>query len=588
MIISKKINKNFSHQNLLFFIFLFLDVNLESPHDYSKDDDKSTASPALHSKELEQLVPNPLAMLKMIPFDQLKALAAQLPQSQTVLKCNHCDHLSETKLDMEQHFEAAHPNLECSSTALPSISALMAAAQMNFNPDASKMDVSMNDSKVDDLTDKMLDDSDKKDTDVMTIEPDIDGVIINNSSRSSSAVSMLQNEESEEKILQRATPQKKVSPSPFSTSSTTDEYSVMCPLCQENFTERKPLEQHVMTVHSVNSEGLNRLLQLVDTSHWVNHKKSPSTSGPDYECLVCNDILKSMNDLLMHATDHQHFSITGMNQFCCLLKTCQQKFANEAQVQQHFRSAHLNIVISERHVYKYRCPMCPLAFKTEEKLNNHFMYHTMRDATKCSICSRNFRSTTSLQRHIEQVHGTPNAELNKSTELTDDERMQTPNDDAISNDDDAEYDDRNSEQMPDAKRFKAINRNEKITSYSLEKYHDPNRPYKCEDCFESFTQANILAVHKNSVSHLHRVKKKQGETHSGSSTPALGTSPNQIGEFDRRSVDFDRKSIDFEMEINNSMEGNKRKLSTDNDYDSPKKRFKCDICKVSWSATCYF
>lgn len=224
--------------------------------------------------------------------------------------------------------------------------------------------------------------------------------------------------------------------------------------------------------------------------------------------------------------------------------------------------------------------MCPLAFKTEEKLNNHFMYHSMRDATKCNICSRNFRSTTSLQRHIEQVHSTPSQDLNKSTDLTDDERMQTPNDDAISNEDDNEFE--GDQMMPDAKRFKAINRSEKVTNYSLEKYHDPNRPFKCEDCFESFTQANILAVHKNSVSHLHRVnKKKQGEaSHSGSSTPALGTSPNQVSEFDRRSVDFDRKSIDFEMEISNSMEGNKRKLSSDNDYDSPKKRFKCDICKV--------
>lgn len=531
-----------------------------------------------HQHQLQQQqqneVPNPLAMLKMIPFDQLKALAANLPQSQTVLKCNHCDHLTETKHEMDQHFEAAHPSVECSSIALPSISALMAAAQMNFAQEP-KMD---DKNPIDDLTDKMLlDDSmDKKDTDVMTIEPDIDGVIANNSSRSSSAVSMLENEEK----VQRATPQKKPSPSPLSTSTTADEYSVMCPLCQENFTERKTLEMHVMNVHSVNAEGLNRLLQLVDTSHWLNNKKSPTASPGDYECLVCSDTLKSMNDLLMHATDHQHFSISGMNQFCCLLKTCHQKFTTETQVQQHFRAAHLNIVISERHVYKYRCPMCPLAFKTEEKLSNHFMYHSMRDATKCSICSRNFRSTTSLQRHIEQVHSAqPAVDLNKSvvSELTDDERMQTPNDDSLMSNDEDES------EMPDAKRFKAINRSEKVTAnYSLEKYHDPNRPYKCEDCYESFTQANILAVHKNSVSHLHRVKKKQGETHSGSSTPALGASPNQICgvDFDRRSVDFDRKSIDFEMEINNTIEGSKRKLSSDNDYDSPKKRFKCDICKV--------
>lgn len=545
----------------------------------------------------------PLNLLKMVPFEQLQQLAASLPASQTILKCNQCDHLTENKIEMEQHFDQNHPNNpECNSIVLPSMSALMAAAQMNFEP---KMDQIKNDEKSDDLTDKMLDDADKAkqncDADVMTIEPDIDGVIINNSSRSSSAVSMLEGEDKISTGAMRTTPQSQhiQKSSPFSSSSVMNEdYSIMCPLCQESFTERKALEQHVMCIHSVNADGLNRLLQLVDTSHWLNNKKSPersaSTGGAsmgDFECLVCSDTLKNMNDLLMHATDHQHFMITGLNQFGCLLKSCHQKFSNETQVQQHFRSAHLNIVISERHVYKYRCPMCPLAFKTEEKLNNHFMYHTMRDATKCNICNRNFRSTTSLQRHIEQVHGTPTQDMGKSTDLTDDERMQTPHEDVISNDDDqdiSEFDGQNDHANDEssAKRFKAMKRNEKVTNYSLEKYHDPNRPYKCDDCFESFTQANILTVHKNSVSHLHRVKQKQKETHSGSSTPALATSPNQIGEFDRRSVDFDRKSIDYDMEIASvGGDSNKRKLSTDNDYDSPKKRFKCDICKVSFDSS---
>ena len=501
---------------------------------------------------------------------------------------------------MEQHFDQNHPNNpDCNSIVLPSMAALMAAAQMNFEP---KMDQIKNDDKCDDLTDKMLDDTDKSkptcEADVMTIEPDIDGVIINNSSRSSSAVSMMEDEKISTGAM-RTTPQNQQmqKSSPFSTSVINDEYSIMCPLCQESFTERKSLEQHVMCIHSVNADGLNRLLQLVDTSHWLNNKKSPersaSTGGAsagEFECLVCSDTLKNLNDLLMHATDHQHFTITGLNQFGCLLKSCSNRFTTETQVQQHFRSAHLNIVISERHVYKYRCPMCPLAFKTEEKLNNHFMYHTMRDATKCNICSRNFRSTTSLQRHVEQVHGTPNQDLNKSTDLTDDERIQTPQDEAMSNDDDqevSEYDGQNSEQINEenaAKRFKAMKRNDKITNYSLEKYHDPNRPYKCDDCYESFTQANILTVHKNSVSHLHRVKQKQKETRSGSSTPALASSPNQGADFDRRSVEFDRKSVDYEMEISNTAgDSNKRKLSSDNDYDSPKKRFKCDICKVAYA-----
>ncbi|XP_065314347.1 uncharacterized protein LOC135923494 [Gordionus sp. m RMFG-2023] len=42
---------------------------------------------------------------------------------------------------------------------------------------------------------------------------------------------------------------------------------------------------------------------------------------------------------------------------------------------------------------------------------------------------------------------------------------------------------------------------------ALEKFWDPSRPFKCPLCLESFTQKNILLVHFNSVSHLHRLKR---------------------------------------------------------------------------------
>ena len=45
---------------------------------------------------------------------------------------------------------------------------------------------------------------------------------------------------------------------------------------------------------------------------------------------------------------------------------------------------------------------------------------------------------------------------------------------------------------------------------------DPNRPFKCDVCKESFTQKNILLVHYNSVSHLHRLKKTMQESQQNS------------------------------------------------------------------------
>ena len=46
-----------------------------------------------------------------------------------------------------------------------------------------------------------------------------------------------------------------------------------CPLCSEKFPNQDRLESHAMSVHSVNSEGLQRLQSLINGSHWLNKKE---------------------------------------------------------------------------------------------------------------------------------------------------------------------------------------------------------------------------------------------------------------------------------------------------------------------------
>ncbi|XP_039769791.1 zinc finger homeobox protein 2 [Ornithorhynchus anatinus] len=58
----------------------------------------------------------------------------------------------------------------------------------------------------------------------------------------------------------------------------------------------------------------------------------------------------------------------------------------------------------------------------------------------------------------------------------------------------------------------------KTSNLALDKFLDPARPYKCTVCKESFTQKNILLVHYNSVSHLHKMKKAAADP----SAPARG------------------------------------------------------------------
>lgn len=78
-----------------------------------------------------------------------------------------------------------------------------------------------------------------------------------------------------------------------------------------------------------------------------------------------------------------------------------------------------------------------------------------------------------------------------------------------------------------------------------DRYFDPLRPFKCEQCHESFTQKNILLVHFNSVSHLNKVKKKS------------------------------------ECSDDNITSLKRKLIETDSEHQ--RKRFKCDICKVAYA-----
>jgi hypothetical protein len=52
------------------------------------------------------------------------------------------------------------------------------------------------------------------------------------------------------------------------------ELVVTCPLCQEGFKGKETLEEHAMQIHSINTEGLQRLMMLMQGSHWLNNIKS--------------------------------------------------------------------------------------------------------------------------------------------------------------------------------------------------------------------------------------------------------------------------------------------------------------------------
>ncbi|KAI8426506.1 hypothetical protein MSG28_005320 [Choristoneura fumiferana] len=342
----------------------------------------------------------------------------------------------------------------------------------------------------------------------------------------------------------------------------------ICPLCQDAFKERAALERHVMQIHSVNSEGLQRLLLLVDQSHWLNGgtqtsredgrqgdeereisspRSEGSADGETERCSTCNRTFRNVDELCQHQNESGHFELKQTPQgpgYVCWKKGCNRYFDTAHALQNHFREAHArnsiaNMSVSEKHVYKYRCNQCSLAFKTVEKLQLHSQYHVIRDATKCVLCGRSFRSVLALQKHVETSHselseeelsafkrslasnpllqGGQGTALDAATaELLRKETLRTPEDEL------GEQDDRDSSATvaDESGHNDAENSDDSIIykdqqfledylnsqAMAEDSYNDPNRKYKCHRCKVAFTRQSYLTAHNKTL--LHRKGEK--------------------------------------------------------------------------------
>lgn len=98
-----------------------------------------------------------------------------------------------------------------------------------------------------------------------------------------------------------------------------DEYEgKQCPLCQEHFKNQDRLNEHALSVHSVNPEGLARLQSLINGSHWLANKQGkdntqeeerslrPSSADKGIDLIIknihCNDLFKASIINLLTAT----------------------------------------------------------------------------------------------------------------------------------------------------------------------------------------------------------------------------------------------------------------------------------------------
>lgn len=383
-------------------------------------------------------------------------------------------------------------------------------------------------------------------------------------------------------------------------NSSASEQLFQCPLCQDAFKERSSLERHVMQIHSVNSEGLQRLLMLVDQSHWLNQASrtptpnnstnqiqtppnqivsptsvsskdstkleksdashteaepdllSPNsddnTESESERCGTCFKTFRNIDELCFHQNETGHLEIKQTPSgpgYMCWKKGCNQFFPTAHTLQMHFKEIHAknsitNMSVSEKHVYKYRCNQCSLAFKTLEKLQLHSQYHMIRDATKCVLCGRSFRSLVALHKHVESVHSElTDDELNaykqslmnnplllaglqgqvldsstndilKKESLRNDDNESGECDDSkdlnTSHDDSNQNDGENSDDSINYKDQQFLEDYLNSQAIAEDSYNDPNRKYKCHRCKVAFTRQSYLTAHNKTL--LHRKGEK--------------------------------------------------------------------------------
>lgn len=275
--------------------------------------------------------------------------------------------------------------------------------------------------------------------------------------------------------------------------------------------------------------------------------EEPEESAENFEtegirCTTCNKMFRNSEELCLHQNENGHFDIKQIegSVFLCPKKECSAYFTTVLNVQRHYLDVHIQqnrmstVAVSEKHVYKYRCSQCSLAFKTMEKLQIHSQYHFIRDATKCVLCGRSFRSIISLQKHVETMHadlseeemlifkqsllsnplllaGLSGQALDPSvTELLKKESSRMDTDESMDEDSpNKDHEDNtmnvggteNSEEEDETSREQFIEDYMNSQAIAEKNYNDPNRKYKCHKCKMAFTRQSYLTLHNKKVPH---------------------------------------------------------------------------------------
>ncbi|XP_060587285.1 zinc finger homeobox protein 4-like isoform X2 [Ruditapes philippinarum] len=236
--------------------------------------------------------------------------------------------------------------------------------------------------------------------------------------------------------------------------------SSACPLCQEPFSEKSKIQKHLTAVHNVNSEGLNKLLALVEEPKSkmppTTFRETPLPTGniglakmcevnleylelesaklaaedaidmaaqndkdgdEQFRCQTCSKTFTNIDQLYSHQNELGHLELKQTPRgpgYLCWKKGCNQYFKTAQALQMHFREIHAKAIpmtSSDKSEYKFQCQICTLAFKSQSKLHFHAQMHILKSAVTCNLCTKSFQSIALLSKHVETAHDLGDSEI---------------------------------------------------------------------------------------------------------------------------------------------------------------------------------